>query len=99
MALKRHFGDDYGNRRQWFRSSAVDAAQAARFCSQPELGKQVGISGTIIGRYKRGEITPSIEVAKKLADDKELPNIFQNLGKKLIHWNSVEQGAQPIGGR
>mgnify|MGYP001580270174 CR=1 FL=1 len=55
--------------------------------SQPELGKQVGTSGAIIGRYERGDITPSIEVAKKLADafgvtldylvdDKELPNIL-----------------------
>lgn len=36
--------------------------------SQPELAKFVGTSGTIIGRYERGEITPSIEVARKLAE-------------------------------
>ena len=57
--------------------------------SQPELGKKIGTSGAIIGRYERGEITPSIEVAKKLADafgvtldylidDKKMPNILQN---------------------
>ncbi|NOZ95401.1 MAG: helix-turn-helix transcriptional regulator, partial [Acidobacteria bacterium] len=35
--------------------------------SQPQLGKMIGTSGAIIGRYERGEITPSIEVARKLA--------------------------------
>lgn len=35
--------------------------------SQPELGKMIGTSGAIIGRYERGEMTPSIEVATKLA--------------------------------
>lgn len=36
--------------------------------SQPEVGKLVGTSGAIMGRYERGEMTPSIEVAKKLAE-------------------------------
>lgn len=36
--------------------------------SQPEVGKMIGTSGAIIGRYERGEMTPSIEVAKKLAE-------------------------------
>ena len=36
--------------------------------SQSKLAKKVGTSGPIIGRYERGEITPSVEVAKKLAD-------------------------------
>jgi len=36
--------------------------------SQPELAKKVGTSGAIIGRYERGEIIPSIEVARKLAE-------------------------------
>ena len=40
----------------------------ARTWSQPELAKMIGTSGAIIGRYERGEITPSIEVAMKLAD-------------------------------
>lgn len=38
-----------------------------RGLSQPDLGKLIGTSGTIIGRYERSEITPSIEVARKLA--------------------------------
>lgn len=36
--------------------------------SQNELGKRVGTSGDIIGRYERGEVKPSIEVAAKIAD-------------------------------
>lgn len=36
--------------------------------SQQELAKKVGTSGAIVGRYERGEMTPSVEVAKKLAD-------------------------------
>ena len=36
--------------------------------SQHEVGKLIGTSGAIIGRYERGEMTPSIEVAKKLAE-------------------------------
>ena len=36
--------------------------------SQPEVGKLIGTSGAIIGRYERGKMTLSIEVAKKLAE-------------------------------
>ena len=68
--------------------------------SQPELGKQVGTSGAIIGRYERSEITPSIEVAKKLADvfgvtldflvgDKVVPNILQDQ-KMLARWQEID---------
>ena len=68
--------------------------------SQPELGEQIGTSGAIIGRYERGEITPSIEVAKKLADtfsvtldflvgDKEVPNILQDQSM-LARWQEID---------
>lgn len=68
--------------------------------SQPELGKQVGTSGAIIGRYERGEITPSIEVAKKLADafgvtldflvgDKDVPNILHDQ-TMLVRWQEID---------
>jgi transcriptional regulator with XRE-family HTH domain len=40
----------------------------ARGWSQPELAAKIDTSGTIIGRYERGLITPSIDVARKLAD-------------------------------
>ncbi|HOP41438.1 MAG TPA: helix-turn-helix transcriptional regulator [Geobacteraceae bacterium] len=36
--------------------------------SQQQLAKMVGTSGAIIGRYERGEMAPSVEVAKKIAD-------------------------------
>ncbi|MFH2060728.1 MAG: helix-turn-helix transcriptional regulator [Pseudomonadota bacterium] len=36
--------------------------------SQQKLAKHLGTSGPIIGRYERGEMIPSVEVAKKLAN-------------------------------
>ena len=42
-----------------------------RGLSQGELGKLVGTSGDIIGRYERDKITPSIEVIIKIADTLE----------------------------
>ena len=36
--------------------------------SQAALGKQIGTSGDIIGRYERGVITPSIDVIIKMAE-------------------------------
>lgn len=36
--------------------------------SQAALGKKIGTSGDIIGRYERNIMTPSIEVIIKLAD-------------------------------
>ena len=36
--------------------------------SQAALGKMIGISGDVIGRYERGDITPSIDVVTKIAD-------------------------------
>lgn len=35
--------------------------------SREDLGKQVGTSGAVIGRYEREEITPSVEIANKMA--------------------------------
>ena len=35
---------------------------------QNDLGKIIGTSGDIIGKYERGENMPSVEVAVKLAD-------------------------------
>lgn len=36
--------------------------------SQGDLGKKIGTSGDIIGRYERDEVKPSIEVVMKLSD-------------------------------
>lgn len=40
--------------------------------SQAELGKISGVNGDIVGKYERGEMKPSIETAKKLADALEI---------------------------
>jgi transcriptional regulator with XRE-family HTH domain len=36
--------------------------------TQADLGKEVGTSGDIIGKYERDEIKPSIDTAAKIAD-------------------------------
>ena len=74
--------------------------------SQPRLGKKAGASDPIIGRYERGEMTPSIEMAKKLADafgvtldylvsDKEVPNILQDKAM-LNRWKEVDTLTPPV---
>lgn len=40
--------------------------------SQTDFAKAVGVSREMIGRYERGEVMPSIEVAKKIADALEV---------------------------
>lgn len=40
--------------------------------SREDLAKEVGTSGAIIGRYERNEITPSVEVAAKIAEALEV---------------------------
>ncbi len=44
------------------------ALRKDRGWSQQQLAKKIGTSGPIIGRYERGEMVPSVEVAKKLGD-------------------------------
>jgi len=81
-------------------SQRLLALRKDRGWSQPELGKKIDTSGAIIGRYERGEITPSIEVAKKLAnvfgvtldylvDDSKMPNILQDK-KLLARWQAID---------
>lgn len=40
--------------------------------SQAELGKIIGTSGDVIGRYERNDIKPSIEVVEKIAEALEV---------------------------
>jgi transcriptional regulator with XRE-family HTH domain len=40
--------------------------------SQAALGKLIGTSGDVVGRYERGDINPSIEVVSKIADALEV---------------------------
>lgn len=43
-------------------------ARKERKISQDELAKSLGVHAPIIGRYERGEVNPSIDVATKIAD-------------------------------
>lgn len=43
-------------------------AREARDFSQAELAKQIGSYHSIIGKYERDEVKPTIDVVKKLAD-------------------------------
>jgi len=62
--------------------------------TQGDLGKAVGTSGDIIGKYERDEIKPSIDTAAKVADalgvtldyllkDAEYQNIDQDALERL----------------
>lgn len=46
----------------------ITALRKQKNLSQTDLGKAAGVSREIIGRYERGEVLPSIEVAAKIAD-------------------------------
>ena len=51
--------------------------------SQAELGKLIGTSGDVVGRYERGDITPSVEVISKIADALEV-SVDYLLGKTTM---------------
>lgn len=61
----------------------IQALRKQQGWSQQQLAKMVGTSGPIIGRYERSEMTPSVEVAKKLADtfDVTLDFLVDDTGK------------------
>lgn len=55
--------------------------------SQADLGKKIGTSGDIIGRYERNIMTPSIEVIIKIADILEV-SIDYLVGKTNLELDS-----------
>jgi transcriptional regulator with XRE-family HTH domain len=55
--------------------------------SQNDLGKAVGTSGDIIGKYERDEVKPSVEVAARLADALEVSLDFL-VGKSSVDVDS-----------
>lgn len=59
--------------------------------SQSVLGKSVGTSGDIIGRYERDIITPSIDVIIKIADALNVSIDF------LVGKTSLELDTQTLG--
>lgn len=61
----------------------IAALRKRKELSQGELGKAVGTSGDIIGKYERDEVKPSVEVASKIADVLEVSLDFL-LGKTTV---------------
>lgn len=61
----------------------IQALRKQHGWSQQQLAKMIGTSGPIVGRYERGEMTPSVQVAKKLADtfDVTLDFLVDDTGK------------------
>lgn len=55
---------DFGNK--------VMQARKEKDLSREELAKLIGTSGPIIGRYERGDMMPSVEIATKIADALEV---------------------------
>ena len=43
-------------------------ARKEKGLSREELAKKIGTSGPIVGRYERGAMMPSVEIATKIAD-------------------------------
>jgi transcriptional regulator with XRE-family HTH domain len=46
----------------------ISSLRKQKGLNRDDLGKTVGTSGAVIGRYERDEITPSVEIARKMAD-------------------------------
>ncbi len=78
----------------------VAALRKAKKISQGELAKMLSTSASVIGRYERDEMTPSIDAAKKLAailettvgyllGETEQENVFKN-PEMLKRFNEIE---------
>ena len=52
--------------------AAITQLRKQKDLSREDLGGMVGTSGAVIGRYERGEITPSVEIANKIANALEV---------------------------
>jgi len=48
--------------------SKIVELRKAKGLSQTNLAAQLGIHKNVLGRYERGEATPSVDVARKIAD-------------------------------
>ena len=59
-----HYDMDLGNR--------IKTIRTEKGLAREDLAKLIGTSSAIIGRYERNERTPSIEVAKKIAQALEV---------------------------
>lgn len=76
-------------------------ARKDRKISQDELAKSLGVHAPIIGRYERGEVNPSIEVATKIADSLGVSLDYltglsdQLLDKEIVKQINDLQGLKP----
>ena len=61
--------------------------------TQAALGKAIGTSGDTVGRYERGDITPSIEVVVKMADVLEVSvdYLVSRIGVDLSEQEVIER--------
>ena len=57
---KHIMSTDFGNR--------LKKVREEKDFKREDLAKQIGTSAAIIGRYERGERTPSVDIAKKIAE-------------------------------
>jgi transcriptional regulator with XRE-family HTH domain len=64
--------------------------------SQADLGKAIGTSGDVVGRYERDVITPSIDVIVKVADALEVSIDFLVGKTKMVLDNQAVKRLQDI---
>ena len=57
-------GTDFGTR--------LKEVRAEKGFKREDLAKKIGTSAAIIGRYERGDMMPSVEIATKIADALEV---------------------------
>lgn len=50
----------------------LTAVRKSKKLSQAEIGKLMGINGDAVGRYERGEVKPTIEMALRIAQALEI---------------------------
>ncbi len=50
----------------------IQQARKEKGLSREDLGQLIGTSGPIVGRYERGDMMPSIEIATKIAEALEV---------------------------
>jgi transcriptional regulator with XRE-family HTH domain len=67
FVLIRFLGDFY-NLLVMKIGNKINELRKGKGLNREALGKLVGTSGAVIGRYERDEIVPSVEMAKKIAD-------------------------------
>ena len=68
-------------------------ARKQKELSREELGKIIGTSGAIIGRYERNDMKPSIEIAAKIAQalDISLDYLVGNASLEIKDKSMIER--------